>query len=196
MIIGATGTIGSAIVELLEEQHELVAVGHSSGDHRVDLASKDSISALFADVGKVDAIVCAAGKAPFGSLDTLSDDDFVLGIGNKLMGQVNLVRLGRSHVNQGGSITLTSGVLARKPAVDGVALGLVNGAIEAFVRAAALSASGLRINAVSPGWVKETLVALGQDPAPGLAAARVAFAYRAAIDTTQTGQVLDTRDYA
>jgi uncharacterized protein YbjT (DUF2867 family) len=50
IIIGASGTIGKGIVELLMPDHELVEVGHHSGDYAVDLASKDSIEKLFADV--------------------------------------------------------------------------------------------------------------------------------------------------
>ena len=51
------------------------------------------------------------------------------------------------------------------------------------MRAAALEMPRrLRINAVSPPWVKETMVKLGMDPASGLAAADVAKAYVAAIE--------------
>jgi NAD(P)-dependent dehydrogenase (short-subunit alcohol dehydrogenase family) len=196
MVIGATGTIGSAIVELLDEQHEVIKVAHTHGDFQVDLASKDSIAALFAAVGKVDAVICAAGEGKFGPLDQLTDDDFMVSIGNKLMGQVNVIRLGRHSVNPGGSITVTTGVLSRKPIKGGSALSLVNGGLEGFVRAAALELEGLRVNAVSPGWVKETMIAMGMDPGPGMSAAKVAFAYRAALEGSQTGHVLDTREFA
>ena len=51
--------------------------------------------------------------------------------------------------------------------------------LEGFVRAAALEMPRmLRINAVSPPRVKETLVKLGMDPSAGLPSAEVARAYR------------------
>lgn len=197
MVIGATGTIGSAIVDLLDERYEIIKVSHTHGERRVDLASKESITALFSQVGKVDGVICAAGEAKFGSIDDLTDEDYMVGIRNKLMGQVNVVRVGRHHIGPGGSITVTTGILSRRPIKGGSALSLVNGALEGFVRAAALELEpGLRVNAVSPGWVKETMEKMGMDPAPGMSAAKVAFAYRAALEGSQSGQVLDTRDFA
>ena len=95
IVIGATGTIGSAIVAALSARHDVVAVGNKSGAIRVDLASPGSIAQMFQAAGKFDALVSAAGRAAFASLDDLTDADFQLGLANKLMGQVNLVRIGR-----------------------------------------------------------------------------------------------------
>lgn len=119
VVIGASGTIGKAVVAALAAGNEVVAVGKSSGDFRVDLGSKPSIEALFKSLGRIDAVVSAAGEARFGPLDALSDDDFAVSLGNKLMGQVNLVRVGHPFVADGGSLTLTSGVLAQRPMPGG-----------------------------------------------------------------------------
>ena len=79
------------------------------------------------------------------------------GINDKLMGQVNLVLDGLKHIADGGSFTLTSGVLDRDPIRQGVNAAAVNGAIDAFVMAAAIDLPrGLRINAVSPGLLEES----------------------------------------
>ena len=60
------------------------------------------------------------------------------------------------------------------------------------MRAAALEMPRtLRINAVSPPWVKETMVKLGMDPTSGLASADVAKAYVAAIEGSHQGVILD-----
>ena len=115
IVVGATGTIGKAVVEALAGRHEVVRVGHRGGDYQVDMTSKESIERLFQAVEEFDALVCAAGQAKFGALDGLSDGDFQFSLGSKLMGQVNLVRLGLAQVGDGGSFTLTSGVLAREP---------------------------------------------------------------------------------
>jgi NAD(P)-dependent dehydrogenase (short-subunit alcohol dehydrogenase family) len=191
IVVGATGLIGSAIVEALGDRHEIVRVGHRGGPHTVDLADAGSIARMFAPLGRADAVICAAGAARFGPLAALSDDDFRLGLANKLMGQVNLVRLGVESVADGGSFTLTSGVLAQRPMAGSASVSLVNAGLEGFVRAAALELPrGIRINVVSPGWITDTLKALGMDPAGGVSPSVVARAYVRSVEGSETGQVL------
>jgi NAD(P)-dependent dehydrogenase (short-subunit alcohol dehydrogenase family) len=197
LVIGGTGTIGSAVVRLLSTEHEVVPVGGSSGALRVDIASAGSIRRLFGEAGRVDAVVSAAGQAAFRPLDQLTDDDFRFSLGHKLMGQVNLVRLGMEYVSDGGSFTLTSGVLAVEPMPGSAAISLVNAGLEGFARAAALEAPrGIRVNVVSPPWVSETLRAMGRDPSGGLPADTVALAYREAVTGIGNGEVLDARRFA
>jgi len=191
LLIGATGTIGSAIDHALTaREHTVVRVGHTSGDHQVDLAEPDSIARLYAEVGGVDAVVCAAGEAEFGTVQSLDEVDYERSLGNKLMGQVHLVRMGLATVGEGGSFTLTSGVLSRDPMPGTVAVALVNGGVESFARAAALDLEGRRLNVVSPGWVKETMEEMGMDPEPGTAASEVAQRYVEAVEGSMTGEVL------
>jgi NAD(P)-dependent dehydrogenase (short-subunit alcohol dehydrogenase family) len=192
LVVGATGTIGAAVAKALEARHEVVCAGHARGALKVDLADPASIKRLYASVGRVDAVVSAAGQAAFRPLLGLSDAEFALGLDNKLMGQVNLVRLGVERLADSGSFTLTSGILSRRPMPGGAAISMVNAGLEGFARAAALELPrGLRINVVAPGWVTETLVALKMDPGPGIPAARVAETYLSAIEGRMTGQVLD-----
>jgi NAD(P)-dependent dehydrogenase (short-subunit alcohol dehydrogenase family) len=192
LIVGATGTIGAAVSQALEAQHEVLRASHSRSAFAVDLADRSSIRRLFARIGPLDAVVCAAGQAAFRPLLALSDADFALGLTNKLMGQVNLVRLGVETLADGGSFTLTSGILSRQPMPCGAAISLVNAGLEGFVRAAALDLPrGIRINAVAPGWVRETLVAMKMDPSPGVPAAQVAQTYVKCVEGSMTGQVLD-----
>ena len=192
LVIGATGTIGKAVVQALAGRHEIIPASLHSTPLKVDIGDKASLSALVAAIGRVDAIVCAAGNAAFRPLGNLTDEDFALSIGSKLMGQVNVVRLGMGSVNDGGSITLTSGVLARLPSPGSAAVSMVNAGVEAFARAASLvMPRGLRLNVVSPPWVTETLVALRMDPAQGKPAAAVARAYVQSVDGTATGQVIE-----
>lgn len=197
MVIGGTGTIGSAVVDALQERgHEVTAVGHSSGDQRVDITDRTSIGKLFESGGEVDALVSCAGSAAFGALGDLSDEDFELCLRNKMMGQVNLLREGMPRVADGGSITLTSGLLAWQPTPGGAAISLVNAGLEGFVRAAALEMPrGVRVNIVSPPWVSETLESMGRDPKGGIPAKTVANAYLESITGEETGKTLDARDY-
>jgi|SRR5712692_339680 len=191
LVVGATGTIGRAIVEALTPQHQVIGVSHRRGAVRVDLADPASIGQMYRTVGRVDAVISAAGEARFAPLAQLSDEDFALSLRSKLMGQVNLVRLGVASVVEGGSFTLTAGSLARHPSPGGAAVTIVNAGLEAFAAAAALELSRLRINVVSPPWVTETLRALGMDPSAGMPAARVAQAYVRSLEGSATGQVLE-----
>jgi len=158
----------------------------------VDIREPESIRKMYAQAGKIDAVVSAAGSGAWKPLDQLSDEDFAISLGYKLMGQVNVVRYGLAHVNDGGSITTTSGILSRSPMVGSAAISLVNSGLEGFTRAAALEAPrGIRVNVVSPPWVTETLIEMGSsDTSHGLPAAAVALAYVRSVTGTQTGQVI------
>ena len=196
IVVGATGTIGKAVVRLLSTEHEVVRVASKSGDFRVDMSQKQSIEKLFEDIGPFDALVCAAGVARFGPLPELSDEDFQTGLAGKLMGQVNLVRIGLDYIKDKGSFTLTSGVLSTQPMPGSASISMINAGIEGFVRAAALEMPrGVRINVVSPPWVKETLEALGMDSSNGMPAEKVAQAYRASLSGTRSGNVINARDF-
>ncbi|WP_299018307.1 short chain dehydrogenase [uncultured Photobacterium sp.] len=195
LLIGATGTIGKAVAARLGTEHEIIAAGYTEGNVQVDLADADSIKAMFELVGKVDAVISTAGLANFAPLHALSDDDYQLGLSNKLMGQVNLVRYGADYIKLGGSITLTSGVLARKPIPGSASVSMVNGALESFVRAAALELHQLRLNVVAPVFVKETMAMMGIDTEGGVSAADTAIAYEVAVTGDMHGQTLDITDY-
>jgi NAD(P)-dependent dehydrogenase (short-subunit alcohol dehydrogenase family) len=191
LIVGATGTIGEAVVAALQARHELVLASRSKSAERVDVTNPASIEALYRKVGKVDAVIGVAGEAAWKPLVDLTDEDFAFSLRSKLMGQVNLVRRGIASVADGGSFTLTSGVLATHPTPGGAAITLVNSAVDAFVRAAALELPrGIRINSVSPPWVAETLTAMGRDPAGGLPARDVARSYVEGAEGKQTGMVI------
>ena len=192
IVIGGTGTIGAAVVKALSARHEVVTVGHQKGAFQVDLAWPDSIRRLFTAIGTCGAVVSTAGLAKFASLDDLTYEDYFVGLNNKLMGQANVVRIGKSFVTNQGSFTLTSGVLSQEPIKGSASISMVNAGLEGFVRAAAIDLPrGLRVNVVSPPWVTETLIARGMDPSIGLPADRVAQAYLAGVEGTMTGQVID-----
>jgi NAD(P)-dependent dehydrogenase (short-subunit alcohol dehydrogenase family) len=194
LVVGATGTIGRAVCDALSPRHEVVRASRHRSALKVDIAQQDSIRALYQSVGHVDAVVSAAGEARFAPLAALRDEDFAFSLANKLMGQVNLVRLGLDSVSEGGGFVLTSGVLARAPMPGSGAISLVNAGVEGFTRAAALEAPrGIRVNVVSPPWVTETLRALGMDTAHGLPAATVAQTYVQAVEGRMTGEVLEPK---
>lgn len=156
LVIGGNGTIGKTIVAHFSKDNEVLVAGRSSGDYKVDIADSKSIDQLFQQTGKLGAIICAAGEAKWAPLDELSEEDYYIGLRSKLMGQVNLVRIGKEHLNMGGSITLTTGILADDPVVKTASAAMVNGGIHSFVQAAALElTNNIRVNVVSSGVVMD-----------------------------------------
>ena len=192
LLVGASGTLGRGVAAELGSRHELIAAGRSSGDLRMDLTDPDSIRAAYAKAEPLDAVVCAAGQVTFKPLAEMTPADYAVGLGDKLMGQVNLVLLGREAVNDGGSFTLTGGVLDQDPIVQGTSASMVNGALNSFVRAAAIELErGQRINIVSPGVLTEALDSYapyfrGFEPVP---VARAALAYAKSVEGRRTGHV-------
>ncbi|MCU7843249.1 MAG: short chain dehydrogenase [Candidatus Thiodiazotropha sp. (ex Monitilora ramsayi)] len=197
LLVGATGTIGREVQRRLSNEHDVTTVGHKDGDYQVDLDNKASIQRLFDEAGHVDAVISTAGMAAFGPLTELRDEQFELGWHNKLMGQINLLRVGQRFINDGGVVLLTSGMLANEPIPGSVSVSAVNGALNSFVKAASIELGDkVRINAVSPIFVKETMEMMGMDSSAGMSAADTAIAYQAALDGDMTGEVIDVRDYA
>lgn len=190
LLIGASGTIGTAVNTALSNAHQVISANFSDGDYQVDLGKPESIQALFKAVGPVDAIISTAGLANFAPLDALSDTDYNLALENKLMGQINLIRYGQAALNSGGSITLTSGILSREPMPGSAVISMANGALESFVKAAALDITEHRVNVVAPRFVKETMAMMGMDTAGGLSAADTAQAYVQAVNGSMRGETI------
>ena len=153
LVVGSSGTIGSAVAKALSEHdQDIVEVTYSGGGLTVDPSDTASIEALYDTAGKLDAVVCAAGVAQFGPLEELSDADLAQSIENKLMGQVNLIRCGIGRVTEGGSFTLTSGGLSQKPTAATTSVSMVGAAVETFAKGAAIDLENrYRVNVVSPG---------------------------------------------
>ncbi len=192
LAIGANGTIGKAVVENLQRENEVIAVGHSEGDVTVDVENKESIRALYEKVGKVDAIVSMIGNGEMGRLQDMPDSSFDMVLNNKIMGQVNLVRIGLEYLNDDGSITLTSGQASNHPMPGTAAIAMGVAAVNAFIATAALELTdGKRINVVSPSMVKETMEQWGADSSSGIAASDVATYFRASISGENSGEVFD-----
>lgn len=192
LVIGGTGTIGSAIVKELASRHEIIIAGHSSGDMQVDITDIKSIQNMYSKVGNLDGVVIATGSVHFGKLVEMNDELYQKGLKSKLMGQVNVVLEGIKHLNDGGSFTLTSGILNREPIALGSSAAMVNGALDGFVKHAAIELPrGLRINIVSPTVITEAMEGYapffrGFKP---VAAYEAALAYSKSVEGANSGQV-------
>lgn len=192
LIVGGTGTIGRAVVNELLPRHEILIASMTSADIQVDISDSKSIEKMYKKVGTIDAVISTTGKVHFGALQEMNEALYSIGLNNKLMGQINLVSTGLQYINDGGSFTLTSGILNWDPIRLGSSAAMVNGAIDGFVKSAAIEMpKGVRINAVSPGVVAESMDKYadffrGFIPVP---AAQVAQAFSKSVDGAQTGQV-------
>ena len=192
LIVGANGTIGSAVARELSARHEVLTSGRSAGDIRLDLADPASHGPALAKAGRLDAVVSTAGNVHFGALAEMTEELWGIGLRDKLMGQVHFALAAAKVLADGGSITLTSGILGDTPIRYGASASLVNGGLEAFARAAAIELPrSLRINVVSPNVLQESMPSYapffrGFDAVP---AAKVALAYSRSVEGAQTGQV-------
>lgn len=157
IIVGATGTMGQYLSTAFEKEHQVVRVGSQSGDYKVDITSTESIESFFQEVGPFDALVSLAGPTYVGPWKTLTDKEFRKGVEGKMMGQINLVLIGQHYINPKGSFTLISGALTHDPQLHFANASAANGAVEGFVRAAAIELeNGIRINAVSPTVIEDS----------------------------------------
>ncbi|AXA94260.1 short chain dehydrogenase [Massilia sp. YMA4] len=192
IVIGATGTIGKAVVEQLGTRHDIVTAGRNSGQYQVRIEDPASVAALFARTGPVDGVVVAAGDLHFGPLADMTPEQFRIGLDSKLMGQVHVALAAQHRLNDGGSITLTGGIVGHQPIRQGANASTVNRALEGFVVGAAIELPrALRINLVDPTVLTESLPQYGEyfhgfEPAD---ARRVALAYSRSVEGAQTGQV-------
>ena len=192
LLVGATGRLGTAVGEALTGRgHDVVTVGRSAGDVRADVADPEQTARVFTQVGDLDAVACAAGDVPYERVVDMTSEDYLRAYRGKVAAQVELVRQGTRRVAERGSFTLISGVLAQEPIVTGSAAAMANGAVEAFVRAAAIEIAPQRVNAVSPTVFAESMAEYG-DSFPGIAPVGVdlvAAAYVRSIEGALTGQV-------
>ncbi len=197
LIVGGNGTIGRKVSEHFSKKHEVVNGGRKSGDVTVDIADSNSIKTMFDSVGHVDAIVCIAGEAKWAAFDSLTEEDYHIGLRSKLMGQVNLVRIGQDYLNAGGSFTLTTGITADDAVIKTTSAAMVNGGIHSFVISAALELkNGHRINVVSSGMVEDAVDKYesyfpGHNPIP---MRKVINGYVRSVEGKGTGQIIRIYD--
>jgi NAD(P)-dependent dehydrogenase (short-subunit alcohol dehydrogenase family) len=194
LLIGGTGTIGSKVAERLDADNRLIIAGSSSGDVQVDITNPESIQKLFEEIGKIDAVIVTAGSAPVKPLAGSTNEDFLQGVKSKMMGQINVALTAMNHLSEGGSVTLTSGILSEDPIPKGAILSTINGAVNGFVTGTygEFLQKGFRINAVSPALVEDSADALG-DFFPGHTPAKmehVVDGYEKSLKTLITGQII------
>lgn len=193
VVVGGAGTIGRVLTQYFAEEHEVLTAGRSSGDLPIDLADVASIKNFYETAPNVDAVICCAGEAKWAPFDQMTEEDFLIGIRSKLMGQVNLIKIGCDYLKPGASVTLTTGILGEDPVQQTASAAMVNGGVNSFVKAASLDLGHrLRINAVAPGLVEDAAEKY-RGYFPGhvpVSMERVIKAYERSIMGSRTGEVI------
>jgi NAD(P)-dependent dehydrogenase (short-subunit alcohol dehydrogenase family) len=191
LLVGASGIVGTAIAAELSD-HEVISASYKNSEYQVDIENKVSIEALFECVGQVDAVISTAGLIAFSPVNELTEAHYTTTVGNKLMGNIQLFHIATKYIKERGSFTFTSGFLAQNPMPGSAAVSMVNAALDAFAKAAALELENtLRVNTVSPRFVKETMALMAMDTTTGISAADTAKAFRRAVEGAETGQAFD-----
>ncbi len=192
LLIGATGRLGTALHKTLAARgHEIVAVSRNAGELRCDVTDPAQVTEMYDRAGAVDAVAVAAGHVPYKRVVEMTPEDYLAGFRGKVLSQIDVVRQGAARIAERGSFTLISGVLGRDPVVTASAAAMANGALEAFVRAAAIELAPLRVNVVSPTVFTESVADYGHI-FPGMEPvdlSRVAMAYVHSIEGAHTGRV-------
>ena len=197
LIIGGSGTIGKKVSNHFSKKHEVIVAARQSGGVTVNITDSQSIEAMCESVGNVDAIVCIAGDAKWAAFEAMTEEEFHIGLKSKLMGQVNIVRIGHKYLNDGGSFTLSAGILADHPVEFTTSAAMVNGGIHSFVKAVSLELkNGMRINVVSSGLVEDAVDKYeayfpGHNPIP---MKKVINGYVKSVEGKGTGEIIRMYD--
>ncbi|MCO7184824.1 short chain dehydrogenase [Tenacibaculum sp. XPcli2-G] len=189
IIVGATGIIGSKVQDILCKDYEIITINRTSGNYKLDMANAEAVDTTLKSIGGFDALIATSGYGKWGNIEEHSIQDFHDGLQSKLMGQINLVMLGRKYANPGATFVLSSGILAKQPMVGGLSLSVINAGVEAFVKAATVESKEFKINAVSPSFAKETMEQMGMDSTYGVPAIEFAKLYKQAIEDDKTGMI-------
>jgi NAD(P)-dependent dehydrogenase (short-subunit alcohol dehydrogenase family) len=192
IIVGATGTMGKYLADAFEKEHDVIRAASKDADILVDITSTESIESMYKQAGSFDALISTAGPTFVGPWKKMTDKEFRKGVEGKMMGQINLVLIGQHYINQKGSFTLISGALTHDPQKNFANASAANGAVEGFVRAAAIELeNGIRINAVSPTVIENSPQYFPFFPGDiPVTMQQLEFGFRKAVFGANTGQVI------
>ena len=193
ILIGELGKMGQAALTGLGK-HKIITVGRSGDvDHIVDITNEQSIRGLYEKVGHFDAVVNTVGFCEYANFSDMSEAQWMTTIMSKMMGQINLVRIGQEYIADGGSFTLISGILNLKPTPFAIADATTCGAIDTFVKCVSLEMPrNTRINVVNPTVLEESWDVYGEmmpgfQPVPGRLVGK---AFERSVDGFITGEVI------
>lgn len=192
IIVGASGTMGKYLTSAFKKEHEIVTAASKGCDVQVDITSVASIENMYKQVGAFDALISTAGPTYVGPWKNLTDKEFRKGVEGKMMGQINLVLIGQHYINPKGSFTLITGALSHDPQKNFANASAANGAVEGFVRGAAIELeNGIRINAVSPTVIENSPQYFPYFPGDiPVTMQQLEYGFRKSVFGANTGQII------
>ncbi|MFI8382500.1 SDR family oxidoreductase [Pseudomonas sp. NPDC079086] len=188
VIIGGHTGIGRALADALRERPGRVLV--ASRRSGLDVTDLSAVERYFEAIGTIDHLIFTAGsQAPGGQLLDMDLTAARAAFDAKFWGSLAVAKVGAQHLRPGGSLTLTSGFLARRAVPGTFVKTAMNAALEAVVKVLARELAPLRVNVVSPGLTdSEAYAGMAED-------ARLAMLQRAA-NNLPVGRVGKPQDLA
>ncbi|EOC0207315.1 SDR family oxidoreductase [Cronobacter dublinensis] len=182
LIIGGASGIGFAVASaLVEHENEIILAGRNiekleaarqllnqrSSEVKtlkLDVSNESEVIALSNSLGYVDNIVFTAGSyAPGGFLSEIELNAARLAFDTKFWGSIYTARHLSGNIRSRGTLTLTSGFVARRTLSGTIVKSTMNAAIESAAKVLAKELSPLRVNVVSPG-LTDTEAYASMDP--------------------------------
>ena len=163
LVVGASGSIGSAVAGLLEEGGWDVVRSSSreapgEGWVRIDLTEPGSLREAAAGLPELDGVVVCAGIEPQRSLEETDAEHVGLMLDLNLRGPILLLQALSERLRDGAAVVLLSSVAAYKGSYD-PAYAAAKGGVSALARSLAGQLSpSVRVNALAPGLVEGTPV--------------------------------------
>ena len=178
VVIGGASGIGWATAQTLAADGYTVTIADRNGDGArdraaelgaphaaatVDVTDEDSVRALFEGLEHVDVVVNCAGYSGFGLIADLPAEQFREVLDVCLSGGFLVIKHAAPHMGSGGAIVSLTSLNARQPAIGMSAYCAAKAGLAMLTQVAALELGprGIRVNAVSPGFVQTPLT----DPA-------------------------------
>ncbi len=150
VVIGGNSGIGQAVATALRARPGRVEI--ASRSMGLDVSDPASVVRYFSGLGPVDHVVFTAGsQAPGGKLADVAIEDAKAAFDVKFWGSLAVAKAAAAHIRPGGTLTLTSGFLARRTVPGTFVKTAMNAAIEAVAKILARELSPIRVNVVSPG---------------------------------------------
>ena len=153
---GASVVVASSSNQRVAEA--LAELGSRAEGHAVDLGDEAAVRSLFERLGEFDHLVYSAGESlQIGELAETDVGAIRKAFDIRVFGAITAVKYAAPHLRPGGSVVLTGGIASLRPQKGWTAGASICGAMEALTRALAVELAPVRVNLVSPGFVRTPL---------------------------------------